>query len=191
MLKSKAALELSILYSKKTNKNTKKKAFDDKPSKTLECNGENAMSYQKEATALINSLNDDIMSIAELLRTHGCDIASDPGEIRIAYDTSGFSEYRIIREDGIYLYREVSMGGYKLEKRLECRDISASFLILCADILSGMKYKKMICDSNSDYKKILQAMVKNKHLIDTSVSSEDKTNFLVRNCNDLILDVEL
>lgn len=170
-------------------KNTQKNAFDAKTNKTLECKEKTAMNHQLETTTLINSLNDDFMCIVELFKVRGCDIASDSREMKIAYDTSWFSEYRVIKADGIYLYREVSMGGYNLEKRLGCCDISTSFLILCADILLGMKYKKMICDSDMDYKNILQIMAKNKHLIDEYVSLSDKTNFLVQRCNDLILDI--
>lgn len=169
-------------------KNTQKNAFDAKTNNTFECNEETTINHQLETTTLINSLNDDFMCIVELFKTHGCDIVSDSREIKIAYDTAWFSEYRIIKADGIYLYREVCMGGYNLEKRLDCCDISTSFLILCADILLGMKYKKMICDNDMDYKKILQIMAKNKHLMDEYISLSDKTNFLVQRCNDLILD---
>jgi len=47
----------------------------------------------------------------------------------------------------------------------------------------------MICDTDTDYKKILQIMAKNKHLIDESISLADKTNFVVQRYNDLILDI--
>ena len=122
--------------------NTENTAFDTKTKTAPECNKKNSKDHQSEATALISCLNNDFICIVELFKAHGCDVTSDPNEIKIAYDTSWFSEYRVIKGDGVYLYREVSMGGYKLEKRLDCRDISTSFLILCADILLGMKYKK-------------------------------------------------
>lgn len=158
-------------------------------SKMIEGYDDNLKDLQSKTTNLINSLKDDFMLIVELFKERGCDIVSDPQKIEIAYDTSWFSEYRVIKADGIYLHREVIMGGYKLEKRLDCCDVSTSFLILCADILIGMRCKKMICDSDTDYKKILQIMERNKHLTDAYVSSEDKTNFLVRRYNDLLFNV--
>lgn len=141
---------------------------------------------QEKEKMLLDSFDNDVKTIIEILKTHGCDIVSDASEIKIAYDTSWFSEYRIIKSDGIYLYREVVMGGYNLEKRLDCLDISVSFVILCADILLGMKHRKMICDSDTNYQKILEIMANYKSKLNSSISNSDTQNFLVNRYNELM-----
>ena len=122
-------------------------------------------------------LKKELINIVQIFRQHGCDIVASDTEIKMAYDTSWFSEYRIIRKDGIYLYREVAMGGYNLEKRLDCTDMSASFLILCADLLLGMKYRKMISTDEPDYHIICETMQSNKSYVLSIVA--DHNNFLV------------
>ena len=122
-------------------------------------------------------LKKELINIVQIFRQHGCDIIASDAEIKMAYDTSWFSEYRIIKKDGIYLYREVAMGGYNLEKRLDCTDMSASFLILCADLLLGMKYRKMISTDDPDYYFVCETMLSNKNYV-LSFASEHN-NFLV------------
>ena len=89
-----------------------------------------------------------------------------------------------IKKDGIYLYREVSMGRYELEKSLDCEDMSACFLVLCADVLTGMRCKKMISTDELDYQTILKIMRNNKDCVLNSIS--DSSNFLVERFNYLI-----
>ena len=71
-----------------------------------------------------------------------------------------------------------------LEKRIDCEDMSASFLILCAEMLMRMKYKKMISIEDHDYQKILQIMRNNEDCVLGSIS--DPTNFLVESFVDFI-----
>ena len=153
---------------------------------TLQRDAAPLMNTREQEKSLADLFNDDLKMIIEILKAHGCDIVSDASEIKMAYDTSWFSEYRIIKTDGIYLYREVNMGGYNLEKRLDCLDVSVSFVILCADMLLGMKYRKMICDSDADYQKILEIMVNYKSKTHSCISNSDKEHFLVVSYNDLI-----
>lgn len=122
-------------------------------------------------------LKKELINIVQIFRQHGCDIVACDTEIKMAYDTSWFSEYRIIKKDGIYLYREVAMGGYNLEKRMDCADMSASFLILCADLLLGMEYRKMISTNDPDYYFVCETMRSNKNYVLSFAS--DHNNFLV------------
>lgn len=130
--------------------------------------------------SLLCTLPHDLTEVSELLIQHGCDILADETEIKMAYDTSWYSEYRIIKADGIYLYREVNMSCYVLEKRLDCSDTSVSFALLCADLLLGMQHRKMIDETENDYQRIIQILSQYAALAEYSICPELQTNFLTQ-----------